>query len=178
MYTKIILNSLLIIGLSIFYQAFILSLPPVINSLNLVIVILVMLLGLSEFKITLWWAVGLGIMLDLYSFLPFGLSTVGLLCTVIFAQMLITNFFTNRSLYSFIALTFFASLFHEILTRGIVLAVYYFTHRGLKFPFDAHFPVNLAYQLCMNILAVILIFYLSNYVNKNLRPVFLFRLKS
>ena len=105
MYFKIFLNILLLIGLAIAQAAFINSLPSFIGQLNIAVVVLVWLLNLSSFNNVLWWSVGIGVIFDLYSFLPFGLHTISLLVAITLTYWLFENFLTNWSVYSFAALT-------------------------------------------------------------------------
>ncbi|MFA4833355.1 MAG: hypothetical protein WC619_00730 [Patescibacteria group bacterium] len=174
MYLRIFLNFILIYILSVAQVSFIAALPFGISHFNIILVILIFILMLSGFKLSLWWALGAGFLLDTYSFLPFGVYLISLFLVVLLANFLLANFFTDRSLYSFLALTFFSTLFYSFL---FYLLAYLFSFPEIKINvlWGKEFWLALAYQLFFNLLSVSLLFYIVSFASKRLRPVFLER---
>ncbi|MCK4554231.1 hypothetical protein KAU19_04685, partial [Candidatus Parcubacteria bacterium] len=72
MYSKIIINIILILSLVIIQLSFISGLPAGLNNLNLILVILIFILALINLDLAVWWTVGAGLLLDMFSFTPFG----------------------------------------------------------------------------------------------------------
>jgi len=174
MYLKIFLNLILIYILSVWQISFIAALPFGISYFNLILVILIFILMLGGFKLSLWWAIGAGFLLDTYSFLPFGAYLFSLFLTVLLANFLLANFFTDRSLYSFIALTFFSTLFYSLL---FYLLAYLFSFPEIKISFlrEKEFWLAMGFQSLFNLLFVFFLFYIVNFASKRLKPVFLER---
>jgi cell shape-determining protein MreD len=164
-------------GLAVVQIAFIGSLPFFLNALNAIIIALVWLISLREFRVVVWWSAGLGFILDLYSFLPFGLHLFSLLASVFLARWLLLNFFTNRSLYSYLALTFFAILAYEICRQTIAAVFYAIISQQTAMNLNINFWISEAYILGLNMAGVVAVFYAQNYISQKLRPVFLFKIK-
>ena len=173
MYSKIFLNALLIIGLVAIQQSFINNLPAWFNNLNLVLVILVFILGLSDFKLALWWAIGLGFMLDIFSFSPFGVYLICLSLTVGLIYFLLVNFFTNRSLYSFLALTILATVCYNLFFYSIIYIDRQVSRSEIAFGLGINFWQTKLVELGLNMLSALIIFYLINFISNRLKPVFL-----
>ncbi|MBU0647408.1 hypothetical protein KJ809_03245, partial [Patescibacteria group bacterium] len=113
MFKKIIYNIVLIISLVIFQISFINSLPAGLDNLNLILVVLIFILSLVNLDYALAWTIGLGWLLSIFLFVPFGMHLISLFLTIVFSNLLLANFFTNRSLYSFLALTGLATIIYE-----------------------------------------------------------------
>jgi len=174
MVLKFFLHFFLIV-LSVTLQlSFISGLPFGLENFNLFLIAIIFVLMLSSFKASLWWAVGLGFFLDLYSFLPFGAYMVCLLAMVLFANFMAVNFFTDRSLYSFIALTFISTILFNLI---LLIFLYILGKFGGSNQLLANFQFfkDFVWQLILNLSAVFLLFYGISFVSRRLRPVFLER---
>ncbi len=177
MWSKIILNLILIISLAIIQLSFISGLPAFLDNINLIIVAIILILVIGNFKLAFWWSIGTGIMLDIYSFLIFGVNLVSLLTTLLFANFLLVNFFTNRSLYSILALTILASICYDLLSYGLSCLIYFFSHQDFILNLGINFWLNRLSGLALNLLAVLIIFYFMNFISHKFKPVFLIRRK-
>ncbi|MFH0891486.1 MAG: rod shape-determining protein MreD [Candidatus Falkowbacteria bacterium] len=175
MYGKITLNAILIILLSVSQVSFVSGLPGWFVNINLPIITLVFMLALSGFRLSIFWAFGMGLLLDIYSFLPFGVYMAVFLSIAILINFFLIHFFTNRSLYSFLALAAMALLLHEILVYSLSYAVYFVNRRDLAVYFDGMFWSDQAGVFLVNLSAVFMLFYLFTLAGKNLKPVFLIR---
>lgn len=177
MYIGILINSLLAVLLFLIQKSFISGLPMPFSAVNPAIVAIVFILVFKDLKFALYWSLGVGFLLDIYSFLPFGTFIVDLSITFFLTNFLLTNFLTNRSLYSFLFLTMFATLSYEILLVILVFIYNFFSDATLGGSMTFDLLMNGLKGLGLNLLAVALIFYLLGFLSKNLKPVFLIRRK-
>ena len=175
MYQKIIINIFLLVGLAIVQLAFIGSLPPPANAFNIAIIVLVWLLPLSSYRTVIWWSAGIGVLFDLYSFLPFGTHLLSLLGALALGRWLLLDFFTNRSLYSYLALTFFTTLTYEVSWQAVAAFVLFISGEPANLDFGADFWAREGYLIGLNMAGVAAIFYAYGFISHKLKPTFLFK---
>jgi rod shape-determining protein MreD len=177
MLKKIIIYLFSILLVFIIQWSFINALPFYLDNLNFILIVLIFILGIAGIKNALIWAMGVGLLLDIYSFLPFGTYLVIFFIIIIFTNLLLNNLFTNRSLYSFVALTSFAIIIYEV----ILFAAYFFyslMNENVIFPnYGFDFWLNELIKLSLNLCIVFIIYYFLTFFTKRLRPVFLTRKK-
>lgn len=171
MTVKIITNIILIISLAVVQIALISGLPGMANNLNLILVILIFILGFSNFNFTVWWTVGLGFMLEIFSFLPFGVYLFSLSLTIIIANFLLNYFFTNRSLYSFLAITALATFVYKLIINLFIL---FFIEAGfISVMATSIFWFSILEQIGLNLLFTLIIYYIIYFLGRNINPAFL-----
>lgn len=175
MTVKIITNILLIIGLGAWQVSFISGLPGLLGSFNLVLVILIFILGFGGFNLAIWWSVGVGFILEIFSFLPFGTQLITLSLTIVIANWLLNYFFTNRSLYSFLALVTLATIAYELIINFILLI--FTAAERYFFIANINFWASILEQIGLSLLFTLFIYYLIHFLGKNLKPVFLIKNK-
>lgn len=173
MIVKTIANILFIVSLGATQISFISGLPAPFSHLNLVLVILIFILGFADFNLAVWWSLALGFILEVFFFLPFGAYLVSLILTIVVANFLLDYFFTNRSLYSFLALTALATLAYELIINFIFLIFsqadrYFFMASG-------NFWILTLERIGLNLSLTFFIYYLIHFFGSNLRPVFLMK---
>jgi rod shape-determining protein MreD len=174
MATKIIINSFLIIALAVTQFSFISGLPHGFNNLNLILVILVYILSrFGGIDFAIWWAIGLGFLLDILSFSYFGTYLVSLSLTIVIADFLLKNFFTNRSLYSFLALTGLTTIIYEFFLNGIYHVISLIDNKSAII--SSNFWSAKLVELGLNLVATLILFYLVHSISKRLKPVFLIK---
>lgn len=173
MTAKIIYNSIFIIGLGMLQISFISGLPGLLGKLNLILVVLIFILGFAGFDYAAWWSVGAAGMLEVFSFLPFGAHLISLSLTIVIANWLLNYFFTNRSLYSFLALAALATVSYEF-TINIIAWTFMEIYKYAPFA-GGDFWVSLLEQTGVNLLSALFIFYLIHFLGRNLKPAFLIR---
>jgi rod shape-determining protein MreD len=174
MYGKIIINISAILFVAMCQIAFVAGLPDIFNRINIAVIVLVFILSFSNLRLALYWALLLGIVIDVYSFFVFGTYLLLFLIVTLCAYFLFINFFTNRSLYSLVALSILSSILFKLLLFFSSFLVYSF---GLK---DYFLQIDLQRELktvVVESLLAVLFFYFFNYVNKNSRFEFLSRYK-
>ncbi len=172
-YFRILLYFILIIFLVIWQRSFVTVLPGWLEQLNFLLVALVFVLVLVGTIFARWWALGMGVVMDIYSFTPFGVFTFVFLLTAVLLNFLFHSFFTNRSLYSFLALILLSTLFYETV---LALINYFILILGEDigfFLFCKEFWLDLSQELAINSVATLVIFYIFNFVSNKFRPVFI-----
>jgi len=168
---KIITNIILMISLAVVQMALISGLPGFVGNLNLVLVILIFILGLSSFNLVIIWTFSVGFLFEIFSFLPFGFYLFSLSLTIIIANWLLNYFFTNRSLYSFLALSALATIIYELIINFFIL-VFLGINLSVSMA-DSIFWFSLLGQVGLNLLFTFIIYYIIYFLGKNLKPVFL-----
>lgn len=175
MAAKIIINTLLIIGLGVLQVSFISGLPGLFGGFNLALVVLIFILGFGNFNLAIWWAVGMGFILEIFSFLPFGTQLMALSLTIIIANFLLNYFFTNRSLYSFLALVALATVIYELVINFLLLI--FAQAENYFFLTSWDFWASIFEQIGLSLLITFFIYYLIHFLGRNLKPVFLIKSK-
>lgn len=170
MTVKIITNIILIISLAAAQISLISGLPGPAGNLNLALVVLIFILGFADFILAASWAVGLGFLLEVFSFLPFGAHLFSLGLTLVIVNFLLNYFFTNRSLYSFLALTGLATVMHEITVNFFALIFVEADSAA-----SGNFWLSVLEQAGLNLLAALVIYYVIHFLSRNFKPVFLVR---
>ena len=175
MYLKVVTKIFLMILLLIFQVAFISGLPSVFSNINLVLVVLILVLGFSNYRSSLIWAMGIGLLLDMYFFTFFGINTIALLIALVSTNFLLENTFTNRSLYTYLALTAFASLLHEVSIVLLNLLYTFLFSINIPYDFSGMFWMDELYKIVANLALVFILFYMLSFFSKRFRPMFLIR---
>ena len=114
----------------------------------------------------------MGFFLDALSFEFFGAYLFTLFFTLLISDFLLINFFTNRSAYSFVALTFFATIFYNFSLYFLIYLSKFLEDKAF-FLFTANFWIGLILELFLNIIFVFLFFTVMNLTTNRLKPVFL-----
>lgn len=176
MIIRILINLVLIIFVTIFQLAFVNNLPAWLSQFNLIIIILIFARELGSSKKIIWWFLLIGFLFDIYSPLFFGFFLIFWPVVFLFYSILSSSFFTNRSLYSFLGLTIFTTLFYySFLHLGFYLLKVFSGGGVVFFLLVKNFYLNLLFGICLNLIAVLIIFYLINFISNKLKPVFLFK---
>lgn len=131
---------------------------------NLLLVILINWLALSGWRRVNWWIIFLGLFLDCLAFHPFGSQTMLWILTMGLVNLLLINFFTNKSVIAFSGLVVIATIFQWF---GQIII-------------SRHWPVNnwwldLGGQILANWLLMVIIHYLIYWLDRRLNPLFLFK---
>ncbi|MDD4271369.1 MAG: hypothetical protein PHF50_01035 [Patescibacteria group bacterium] len=173
MIVKIITNIILIIGLGVMQIALVGDLPGMASNLNLILVVLIFILGFLSFNFAICWVIGIGFLFEVFSFLPFGVYLISLSLTIIIANFLLNYFFTNRSLYSFLALTALATIIYELVINLFVLI--FMETSSTAWLAAGNFWFSLLEQIGLNLLLAFIIYYVIYFLGRSFKPVFLRR---
>jgi cell shape-determining protein MreD len=157
-------NALWLLLVAFIQLSWIDQLPIVWLRPNLLLVILINWLALSGWRRINWWIIFLGLFLDCLAFYPFGSQTMLWILTMGLVNLLLINFFTNKSLTAFSGLVVIATIF-QWFGRIII---------------SRHWPANnwwldLGGQILANWLLMIIIHYLIYWLDRRLNPLFLFK---
>ena len=173
MYYKIIINFLLIGFLVIFQLSFIRTLPGWFMYLNIIIVFLVYIVSLAQPRTIWWWVIGTGALLDFLAFTPFGFHLLGGSVMAVVVYYLKNSYFTNRSLYSFLALTVSATLSYGLLLGLLNIISALVVSAPLDMFTSQFFWLAQSRVIIMNLIFSVLFFYLITIFTKRYRPVFI-----
>lgn len=143
------------------------------KNINLILCLVVFITIIFNYSQGLWSAFLGGLVLDLYSPLIFGIFTLVFLIIAILINFLFTNFFTNKSLYSLLALGGFAIIVYNLLFFVFVGLLFVFDLRGTYLILDINWLKNLMSQIILNFIVLALFFIFINKLNKRLKAVFL-----
>jgi cell shape-determining protein MreD len=158
-------------------RSFIWGLPEPFSFVNMLIVLLVFMTVLGGGGQTLVCAGAAGFILDLYSFLPFGANIAALIASAAAMLLLSESVFTNRSLYSVVALSILSVSVYEALKK-----IFYFMHAPAAYAglsgFAKEFGTDIWISIFMNAGAGIVLFYAVHFASKRFKPVFIIRRRS
>jgi cell shape-determining protein MreD len=136
------------------------SLPGLWGRINLPLLFVISLFIFYNFKNSLYLSLFLGLFLDLFSFYFFGIYTISFLLTLFLADFVWANFFTNRSIYSFLILGAFLSLFYNFI---LYLFLLMFEKNSINVAwFGKYFWLNLGREVFWVILLILIFFYFLN----------------
>lgn len=173
MYLKIALNSAAVLLLAMVQIGFISALPGAWSDVNILLLGLVAVLFLFGTETAAGWAIGLGFLKDAFSFLPFGLYTLSFFLAFFLANFLLSNFFTNRSLYSFLALSASTIASFKLVLYSLAFVFNFFGLFKLDASFGKSFWLFEGTSLLINLGLTVIIFYGLNFLSKRLKPAFL-----
>ncbi len=138
---------------------------------NLIVVGLVLLLNLFPFEKFLPVALFSGVLMDIYSSLPFGTYTLTILATFVVLEILFVNFFTNHSLYSMVLLGVIATVVYNlvfILLNGLMYLLNFSNYIS-----GSGYLLNCLFQIMDNTIIIIICFYIINSISRRFKPIFL-----
>lgn len=147
------------------------SLPGIWGQINLVLVAAIFTLFFFDWRSALFYAAVSGFWLDLMSFEFFGLYLGALFITSILAHIILKNFLTNRSFYSFFTLITLATIIYNILIS--VLFYFSFSAGGSSLFAHSSFYLALAYQIIWSLFLALGLFNLAAILTKRFKPFFL-----
>ncbi len=129
-------------------------------AINLLVVMAVFILLDSSENNTWWLILFTGLLLDLFSPLPFGSMVLILSIVGVIVYFIHLYFFTNQSIYTIVSLGGVA----VVLFRFFILAVEYFVNDFLlKVSFN---PIKTAIEILIEILLFAFLFIVSNVVKR------------
>ena len=113
-----------------------------------------------------------GIVLDIYSMLPFPVITLSLIATIFLINILFENLFTNRSLYSLILLGLIGTIAYDLILNILIHLTYLFKFTEYCAELNKLFFLNFIWQIIANILFLTIIWFLSNIFKLKLQKTF------
>jgi len=154
--------------LAAFQLSFLNSLSGSFSQINLVFLFLIFTLFLSNLKTALYFLLAVGFFLDLFSFNFFGFYLLSFGAALILADFILNTLLTDKSLYSFWAITISSTLVYNLV--GVLLTFMAAGFSGLTGALAKGFWQNLFYQSLWSVLGVSLFFYFAVFLLKKFKP--------
>lgn len=120
------------------------------NNFNLILSLLIFLTVVISFRISLWYALGTGLLLEMFSAYPYGLIIISLFLTVVLIDWLLNHFLTNRSYYSLLLLGLIGLIFYYLLLFGFGYLLNLLKISIIDEEFSRHYFNNLFWQAIIN----------------------------
>jgi hypothetical protein len=165
--------TILALVLVILQFSFISALPNPFFSINLLASAVILAFLISSKEKAWFLALVMGLFLDIFSFQVFGSSTLSLFLSAVLVYVVLENFLTNRSLYSFLFLAVIGIL-SEIILYHLFLFIFDLSgqNSGLFF-LKTSFWSSLAWSLLVGLVIVLVFFHFLVALNRRLKPFFL-----
>ncbi len=170
---KIFLNLILILIITILQISFFSFLDYPANNLNVVLVAIIFITVILNFRLGLYSAILAGIIFDLFSLSGFGLIILAFLVVVFSLNYLSNNFFTNRSFYSLLVLGFIGVIIYNLTSLVLKYAFYFLKFNELKPNLDHFWFYSFFWQIIFSLVLISLIFLVFNSLSKKLKSVFI-----
>lgn len=168
---QIVVLVFILSALALIQYSFVSALQDPFRQFNLVLIVLTFTLFFLDFRVSLISALIAGFWLDVLSFHFFGFYLSIFFICLLFAQWILKNWLTNRSLYSLIALMIGVTIIYNILAAT---TIYLFSddYRSIFFV-QSSFWLTLLYQIGWSFLSALILFNLAALVSKRIKPFFL-----
>lgn len=164
----------LIALLAVFLQfSFISTLPVFFRAINLPLALLLIVLIFFSSSEALVMGFFFGFIFDSWYFSPFGTYLLSFLAIVLFAQIVLDNWLTSRSFYSFLILAVTSSFVYNIIWSLINFIFSLGGDGGRFFLFSWDFIKNLFFSALWLALICGLVFIILSQISHRLKPVFL-----
>lgn len=162
--------------LVVFQISFLPSLPQPLASINGVLIALVLILMLSNIEKALAWSIVCGLLIDIHSVYIFGLYTFIYTSMTFLTYILLNNFFTNKSIYSFFSLVALGTLAF-VLVQTLTFLIIGTISRDAMYAvtIDMIYIKDFFRNLFANIAITLVAFYTVNYFSKKFKPFFIVR---
>lgn len=171
MWKKIFLFIFVVLFLLLVQFSFLVNFHSLIARLNLLLLVLVILVSLVDFSWSLALVLFGGLLMDIYSNLPFGVFSLTILVTAVVLEALLLNFFTNRSLYSFVFLGLSAVFAYNGIFLSLVGLLYLV---GLTdFLFNANLFAVILFELLSNSIILVLFFIIIDNLSNRFKTNFI-----
>jgi len=138
---------------------------------NPLLAILVLMVTITDFKKAIFFALACGLILDIFSSLPFGLYLAVFFATVLVLEILFLNFFTSREFYPLMIMGALAVVFYNLFFLLILGALYLLG--ATEAMVAVSYWQNFLYQLISTTIFLLVIFSVSYRISKVFKPIFL-----
>lgn len=172
-YIKWAIYTLIFSLVAIIHSAFISALPPFFSAINLSLIALFFILLFADLDTALIISILLGFWLDILSFSWFGLNAISLFVALYITNIILTNWLTNRSLYSFLALSSIGTIIYNLLLHILIFLWQGSQESSRFFFFTSSFWTSLYWQMAWSVIFMILFFNFASSLSKRLKPFFL-----
>jgi len=156
-FIKIFLAALIVFFIQI---AVISSWGPIFSKINLILFFLIFSFIFFDFQRSFYFALFSGVFLDIFSFYPFGIYSLVLILSLLLIDFVSSNLFTNKSIYSFLILSFLYLVFYNFI---IYLLIFIFENNlfGIMW-FNKVFFGSLLLEIFWIFMGIVISFYFFN----------------
>ena len=160
--------------LTMIQQSFITGLADF-SSLNILLVFLIFVTIVWGFNLGFIYAIYIGILINIYSFLPIGTYVVIYMLLIIIIDYLYKNLLINFSLITNLLLTILATLIYSLLSVFAAYFFYYLNVINIYIDFDKQYFDALWSQLILNIILMCIIYLAAKSTIKKFNLAFLIK---
>jgi len=150
--------------------SFISALPAYINAIFLPLIMVIFFTVVISYERALVLALIGGLLLDIYSINIFGVATVSLVATTILTNFLFSHLFTNRSVYSLVALGTIGVIFYN----ASIVALPYVINAIRSSEYQQNLGLSifssLGWDLGLNLASLVLLYFLFSIISPRLKP--------
>lgn len=145
------------------------------SNLNILLIFIIFVLIVWGFNVSFFFALFIGLFLNIYSYLPLGTFILIYLIILMGANFLYKNIFINFSLFTSLILIILATIVYEFLLITFSFIFYIIGLNMIYLSLDKIFISNLIWQLILNAGLMSLIFIFGQISTKKLNLAFLIK---
>ena len=166
---------LIIAFILVYIQQSIVTAFSLLLNLNLLLVALIFITIIFGYNVGFIFAIYLGFLINLFSFLPFGSFIIIYLLILTIVNFLYKHVLINLSFYTSLILILIATCLYTIIISLYNLLLYFFKVTSIYMELDRTFFQNLGEQLIWNLLLMAVIFLIAKTSLKKLNLAFLLK---
>jgi len=145
------------------------------SNLNLLLVVLVFITIIFGINLGFIFAVLIGFWANIYSYLPLGTLIIVYLAVIWVVNFLYKNVFINFSFYTNLLLILIATFLHGLIIYLLNLLFYFSGVSALYIILDKVFLVDFIWQIFLNIILIIILYFIAKFTIKKLNLGFLIK---
>lgn len=143
------------------------------ESINLILVIVILSTLWRGYKIGIITAIVAGLFYDIYSVFTFGTHLTAFLLPVVLVNSLFKNLLANKSMINLVILTVISTLSYYLSLSGLSYLLYWLNLNNFNTDFGLGYAILIIKQVIFNTLLLILIFNIVKFLGSKLRARFL-----
>lgn len=147
----------------------------IVGDLNLILVVLIFIAVVYKFRVALVYGFILGLALDVYSGLHFGVILFALVFMLGLVDQIAEKLLTNKSFYALIGLTAAGTIIYSVIIAGWSAAEHFWLTKdwfSVKNALNA-FVHNIGWQLLLNLILMVVIFIAFHLTSRRFKAVFI-----
>lgn len=126
-------------------------------------------------KITIFWVILGGFLLDLFSLFNFGVHAISLMIMILLVHYFFHKFITNRTFYSFVFLTAVSTFFYYLLVMCLTTLLHILNFSDLSWQMNNQLVFAIFAQIFINSLFMGLIYYIYSSFSNRLKANFILK---
>lgn len=170
-----IIIGLVVVAVLIIQFSFIDPFTVGIAPISVVLLFLALLAFRLEIIPLLWWSLGIGVIHELFSILPFGTFTVITILTSVALYFLLNNVLTNKSLFPFVLLAIAGTIIYNLLLQLASVIFYAMNYVEISLYQVPNLWTSMLLQALINGVAALILFLLIRSLTKRFQNQFLVR---